>query len=272
MALFTNKLDYSNPTVADMRTQTNAAINYADSYDMFYRAYTNFSEVLHNKPELDDVASANAVTLEYARAQRERAWLVCRAIHSSDGLIVNRSFNYHKDLAASAQATADLLHITADTPPAVLKAHLAKTKDDELRQNTRSIVSEHARTLFTIGRMGLVELLLGKDAERIAPVAVQREIVAIHEEFGRNGAYGFAVLGNQQNLAVEISAHAARAEMVQGGKAARLKAAHWLSLGLLRSMGQPQGGEENYARNVLQEFKPYVSSQKQAIQSVRLHP
>ena len=120
--------------------------------------------------------------------------------------------------------------------------------------------------------MGLVELLLGKDAERIAPVAVQREIVAIHEEFGRNGAYGFAVLGNQPNLVVDILAHAARAEMVQGGKAARLKAAHWLSLGLLRSMGQPQGGEENYARNVLQEFKPYVSSQKQAIQSVRLHP
>ena len=64
MAVFTNKLD-SNPIVADMRTQTNAAIKYADSYDLFHRAYTNFSEVLHNKPlELDDVASANAVTLE----------------------------------------------------------------------------------------------------------------------------------------------------------------------------------------------------------------
>ena len=193
-------------------------------------------------------------------------------MHSRDGLIVDRSFNYQQEIASSALATANLLHITAETKPAVVKARLAETQDEELRQDSRTIASVHARTLLTRGRIGLVQLLLGKDAERTTPAAVTRQIIATQEDFGPNGAYGFALLGNQPNLVADISAHAARANMLQGDRTARLKATHWLARGLFWTMGQPHGGQEGHARNVLREFRPYVASPKQAAESVRLHP
>lgn len=277
MTMFTNRLDYTSNFPAVMRDVVDMGYKQAHHQKSPELAYTNFTKVItYDVPQIDN-ATDNAVLLETARASRERAWIVCQALHSGRVLIEGANPNYREDIEQAKSDTALLLNFSEETTPITVKNYLSELHDDRLRQDTRTILSEHARTNLIIGRMTILELFMaGELAEgKILTTRERQKVSAAQTDLGREGAYGYALLGNQPNLLVEIAVHAARAEKSTGGIPSSVGAAGWMMRGLsgvIQSLVQGSAEEKVDAFIIAKEFAPLLGSQESAASSIPRHP
>lgn len=276
--MFSSELNYANPVPETLHDLVNVAYVRAHAYSDYNDAYKKFTQVILHPDVLDaDARTDNAVLLEDARATRERAWVLCLAEHNGVKILGFEDIDCHAELQQAKQDTASLLGIPEGARPRDIVDYLSQLHDRRLRQDTRTISSEHARTIFTMGRITVLEQYMSgeiTEGKVLAPEE-RRRVAATHADFGRNAAYGFAQLGNQPDLLVEIALHGARAEKAKGGKISSTKAARWMlreASGIFQTLGQGHGETIVDTVGMVREFAPFLASQQRAASSINTHP